>query len=225
MKNNCTACIFNSKAAALLNQESAGLLAANHLVVNFDKGDAIIKQGVFSTNVVFLRKGLIKLHIAGPYNEQIVRLVKAPTYLGLPTTIGEKINQYSVTALSDVEVCFIDIQVFENLLKENSQFANEIILELCRNEIDSFQRCANRTQKQARGNIAAFLLELADSIYNADEFSLPISQSEVGNLIDSSRESVSRVLSEFQSDKLIEMKGKQIQILNKASLELISKNG
>lgn len=225
MIHECKNCIFNIKSAEVLDDENFRLLDENHLVVQFKKGDSIIKQGTFSTNVVFLRKGLIKLHLKGPYHEQIVRLVKAPTYLGLPTTFGDKINQYSVTAVLDVEVCFIDVNIFENILKQNHNFSHEIILDLCRNELDSFRRCANRTQKQSRGNIAAFLLELSNQIFLSDEFTLPLSQMEVGNLVDTTRESVSRIFTEFDKDGIISIKGKTIQILNKNSLELISKNG
>ncbi len=46
------------------------MLENNHAVVKFRKGDSIIKQGVFSTNVIFLRKGLVKIHVTGPYREQ-----------------------------------------------------------------------------------------------------------------------------------------------------------
>lgn len=111
------------------------------------------------------------------------------------------------------------------LLKENEQFSYEIILELCKNELDSFHRCANRTQKQTRGNVADVLLEFANHIFESDTFVLPISQSEIGNLIDTSRESVSRMLSEFDKDELIKVTGKQIEIINKKSLELISQKG
>ena len=225
MIHNCNDCEFNQKAVSTLKNNSFEELNSNHAVVCFSKGDAIIKQGTFSTNVVFLRKGLVKLHIAGPHHEQIVRLVKAPSYLGLPTTFGDKINQYSVTSIANSEVCFIDINTFKKIIKENQDFSYEIILDLCKSELESFRRCANRTQKQNRGNIAAFLLELSDVIFESDEFTLPLSQSEIGNLVDTTRESVSRIFTEFDNDKLIELKGKNIQILNKNSLELISKNG
>ena len=86
-------------------------------LVKFRKGDSLIRQGTFSTNVAYLRSGLAKIHIAGPYHEQIVRIVKAPSYLGLPTTFGDKINQYSVTVIEAAEVCFIDIDTFRYLLK------------------------------------------------------------------------------------------------------------
>lgn len=209
----------------MLDESGFIQLSNNHAIVNFQKGDAIIKQGTFSTNVAFLRTGIVKLHLTGPYHEQIVRLVKAPSYLALPTTFGDKINQYSVTAVSEASVCFIDMNIFRNLLKENEQFSYEIILDLCRNELESFRRCANRTQRQTRGNIAGFILELANDIFIADEFILPLSQSEIGNLVDATRESVSRVLTEFDNDGLISLTSKTVKILNKGSLELVSKNG
>lgn len=225
MQNDCKNCPFNSKAASTLSDCSFDQLSENHLVLKFKKGDSIIKQGMYSTNVVFLRTGLAKIHLAGPYHEQIVKLVKAPTYLGLPTTFGDKINQYSVTAVSEVEVCFIDVEVFQTILNENRAFSHEIILELCRNELESFHRCANRTQKLLRGNMADALLEFSDKIFMSDTFTLPLSQVELANLVDTSRESVSRILTEFDKDGIIQLKGKEIQITNKKSLQLVSQNG
>ncbi len=225
MQNDCRHCPFNSKAAATLCDESFEQLTANHLVLGFKRGDTIIKQGMYSTNVVFLRTGIAKIHLAGPYHEQIVRVVKSPTYLGLPTTFGDKINQYSVTAISEAEVCFIDVNVFQKILDENHAFANEIIIDLCQNELESFRRCASRTQKLIRGNMADALLEFADRIFMSDTFVLPLSQSELASLVDTSRESVSRVLAEFDKDGIIKMSGKTIEILNKKSLKMVSQNG
>jgi len=225
MQNDCKNCPFNSKAATMLSDCSFNQLSENHLVLKFKKGDSIIKQGMYSTNVVFLRTGLAKIHLAGPYHEQIVKLIKAPTYLGLPTTFGDKINQYSVTAVLEAEVCFIDVSVFQTILKENREFSHEIILELCRNELESFHRCANRTQKLLRGNMADALLEFSDNIFMSDTFTLPLSQVELANLVDTSRESVSRILTEFDKDGIIQLKGKEIRITNKKSLQLVSQNG
>jgi len=225
MEKDCKQCPFNSKAASTLCDRSFEQLTENHLVLKFKKGDSIIRQGMYSTNVVFLRTGLAKIHLTGPYHEQIVRLVKSPTYLGLPTTFGDKINQYSVTAVTEVEVCFIDVSVFQTILNENRNFSNEIIIELCQNELESFRRCANRTQKLIRGNMADAILEFADKIFMSDSFTLPISQSELANLVDTSRESVSRVLTEFDKDGIIRLSGKKVEIINKKSLLMISQNG
>lgn len=225
MNNECKICSIKSRAASKLIDSEIEKLSSNCTLVKFQKGDPLIKQGTFSTNIAYLRRGLAKIHIEGPYHEQIVRIVKSPSYLGLPTTIGDKINQYSVTIIGDSEVCFINIDAFRELLRSNNDFAYEIVLELCRNELDAFCRCANRTQKQVRGKIADVLLEFSDKIYNSSVFTLPVTQEELGDLIDSSRESISRVLTEFDKDGIIKLTGKKIEILNKKSLLLISSKG
>ena len=201
------------------------VLSFNCALTTFRKGEILIKQGMLSTNVVYLRRGLVKLHITGPYGEQIVRIVKAPGYLGLPTTFGDKINQYSVTAIGVVEVCFVDISTFRDLLYTNPDFSYEIIIDICRNELEIYNRCVNRSQKQLRGKLADVILEMAGPIFNSESFTMPLSQEELGNLIDSSRESVSRVLAEFEKDGIINISGKRIEIKNRQSLLMLSAKG
>lgn len=225
MKNKCKICAIKSRATSKLSDQEIEELSYNCALVKFKKGDSLIKQGTFSTNVAYLRRGLAKIHITGPYREQIVRIVKAPSYMGLPTTFGDKINQYSVTVIEEAEVCFIDIGAFRRLLKSNFNFSYEIMLEVCRNELEVFNRCSNRTQKQIRGKIADVLLEFSNKIYESVSFRIPLNQEDLGNLVDSSRESVSRVFTEFDRDGLIKISGKKIEICNKKSLELISANG
>ncbi|HOO98280.1 MAG TPA: Crp/Fnr family transcriptional regulator [Bacteroidales bacterium] len=225
MKNECRLCKFKSGPATKLNDEEIEKLSLNCALVSVRKGDSVIRQGTFSTNVAYLRSGLAKIHIAGPYFEQIVRIVRAPSYLALPTTFGDKINQYSVTVIEPAEVCFIDINAFRYLLANNPEFSYEVLLEVCRNELDVYNRCANRTQKQIRGKIADVLLEMSERIYCSESFKLPVSQEEMGNLIDSSRESVSRVIAEFIKDGIIKMKGRSVEILRKDMMKIISTNG
>ncbi len=208
-----------------LKKTETEALSFNCALTSFRKGDVLIRQGMLSTNVVYLRSGLIKLHIEGPYGDQIVRIVKAPGYLGLPTTFGDKINQYSITAIDKVQACFIDITTFRNLLYSNPDFSYEIILDICRNELEIYNRCVNRSQKQLRGKIADVILEMSGPIYDSDSFTLPLSQEEIGNLIDSSRESVSRILAEFEKDNIISVSGKKIGIKNRESLLMISAKG
>ena len=65
---------------------------------------------------------------------------------------------------------------------------------------------------------------MADALWNSliksscPTFTIPLSQAELANRIDTSRESVSRVLSEFDKDGIIDVKGKQIEIVNKNHL-------
>ncbi len=225
MENKCQFCNYRSMAESKLSEDELNELSHNSLNVSFKRGDTIIRQGTYSTNVAYLKSGLVKIHINGPYHEHTVKIVKSSNYLGLPTTFGDKINQYSVTAVENSEVCFIDISFFRKMLAENHDFSSQIIVELCKGEIDSYQKCASRTQKQVRGKVADILIDFADNLYHSDSFTIQINQEDFGSLVDSSRESVSRVLSDFAKEEVIKISGKNVQILNKEMLYKISRLG
>ena len=223
--HKCKGCSFKSDAAKNLNDTEFEILENNSVQVNFKKGEIIIKQNALSLNVAYLRTGIVKLHLQGPTREKILRIVKAPAYIGIPTTFGDKINQFSVTAIEPATVCFIDSTLFTNFIYTNGKFAYEIIAELCRNELNDYQRSASQAQKQITGLVAETLLCLSDKIYESDNFNFPITRSEMGDLIGSSRESVSRVLTEFGNEKIIEINSNEIKILKKDLLKQISDKG
>jgi CRP/FNR family transcriptional regulator len=221
----CKFCSKRSPAAEHLKNEELEKLGHSCVEVSFQKGDIIFKQNALSSNIIYVREGLVKIHMAGPEREQILKIAKGPTYLGIPTTLGDKVNNYSATALTPVEVCFIDIQVFKDFISSNNEFAYEIIVSLCKNELNHFHRCVNQLQKQSAGRVAETLLFFADEIFESDEFDLPLSRHEFGDLTGNSRENVSRILSDLDKEGIINIKGKSITILNKGKLFSISKNG
>lgn len=221
----CKTCNKRSPAVKHLGDEELENLGHSCVKVFFKKGDIIFKQDALSSNIIYVRNGLVKLHISGPEREQILKISKGPTYLGIPTTFGDKINNYSATAISETNVCFIDINVFKKLLETNSNFSYEIIVDLCKNELQNFHRCVNRLQKHSQGRVAEALLFFADEIFENNKFELPLSRHEFGDLVSNSRESVSRILSNLDRDKIICLTGKEIEILDKELLLKISKKG
>ena len=221
----CKFCSKRSSAAEQLGTEELERLGHSCVDVSFSKGDIIFKQNALSSNIIYIRDGLVKVHITGPDREQILKIAKGPTYLGIPTTFGDKINHYSATALNETEVCFIDIRTFKDFIATNSDFAYEIIVDLCKNELDHFHRCINQLQKQSPGRIAEALLFFANEIFEKDKFVLPLTRHEFGDLTGNSRENVSRILADFNNEGLIRIKGKDIEIGNKNLLMQISKNG
>lgn len=225
MESRCFACQHKSKAVCKLSKLDSEELSQGSISVSFKKGDYIIRQGLFTSNIAFLKIGLVKTQIEGPYFTQMINITKPGNYLGLPTTLGDKLNSYSVVAVEDSEVCFTDRSTFKKLLSKNPDFSFQIILDLCKSELKSYDNCIRRTQKQIRGKVADVILDFANNIYKSDKFILNINQEEMGNLIDASRESISRVLNEFAKEEVINISGKKLEILNKDHLKLISLKG
>jgi len=224
-KTPCRDCNFMSTAAAILDENELSLLENSCAQVEFEKGEVIFKQDAFSSNIIYIKSGLIKIHLKGIHRDQIIKLAKGPTYLGLPTTFADKINQYSATAIENTVACFIDIDAFKQIIYKNGMFAYEIIINLCKEELDNFHKCVDHKQKQVHGRVADTLLHVSKVIFDSDEFVFPLNRNEFGDLICTSRESISRILVEFHEDKIIHLKGKNIKILDRDRLKYISRNG
>jgi len=221
----CENCLFKSHAAKFLNIKQIGELEQNCALADLKKGDIIFKQGIFSSNIVYIKQGIVKLFVEGPYNEQILKIAKGPSYLGIPTTLAEKYNRYSAMAIDNVSACFIDVATFKTFIQENGKFAYEVIIELCRNEINLLNKCVSRAQKNARGRIADAILFLYNEIFESKTFNIPLTRQELGNYVDTTRESVSRILTEFTTDKIIDLDGKKLTILDFEKLKLVSQRG
>jgi len=224
-RNSCKVCTLKSKAVKNLEYAGLDLLGESCVQAVFEKGETIFKQGALSSNIIYLQTGLVKLTIKGPHRVQILRLKKAPSYLGLPTTMGDKINNYSAVALEKTSACFIDINTFKELLKQNPAFSYEIMLELCRNELEQFERCVKLVQNQIFGRLAANLILLSDDIYGSLEYDLPLNRNELADLVCTSRETVSRLMTDLTKENIITVEGKHIRILDYDRLKTISEKG
>ncbi len=222
---SCSTCLLKSKAAENLEDAELNILGQSCVEVVFQKGETIFKQSALSSNIIYLQSGMVKLIMAGPQRTQILRIKKAPCYLGLPTTMGDKVNHYSAVAVEPTTACFIDIVAFKQLLRLNTDFSYEITIELCKNELEQFHRCVKLVQSHVFGRMAGNLLYFANEIYRSDEYDLPLSRNELADLAYTSRETVSRLLSDLAKEQVIKIQGKHIQIINKTMLQKISEKG
>lgn len=221
----CKFCSMKSSASEKLTHPELEEMGNNCARVQFEAGDIIVKEGALSTNLAYIQTGLVKIHVKGPVREKIMKIVKAPAYLCLPSSFGDKINSFSATAIESTNVCFIDITTFKNFIYSNGDFAYQIILDMSKGELKNFHNLIYNVQKQNMGRVANAILFFAKEIYLSSSFDLPVSRQELADLTSITRESVSRILSDFHREKILEIKGHKISVLNEHLLKQISENG
>jgi CRP/FNR family transcriptional regulator len=221
----CRFCTFKSPAAESLSLNELQALENNCAQIIFKKGEVIFREGTLATNIAYLKTGLVKIHMQGPSGDKILRLMKSPAYLGLPTTFGDKVNHYSATSLSEAQICFISLDTFREFIFNNGKFAYEIILDLCRNELNDYRRYTNLSQKQLPGRLAEILLCMSHEVCKSGRYELPLTISELADFISTSRESVSRQLSEFNKESIISINRREVTILREDVLQKISMKG
>jgi CRP/FNR family transcriptional regulator len=224
-KTNCETCRFKSCAVEVLEDDELMILQTNCSGAVFQHNEPIFREGTPHSGVSYVKSGLIKIHKNGPSKDQILKIIKPPQYIGIPTVLGNKVNQYTATALDTSHICFIATDIFRKLILLNGKFANEIINNLCQDELSFFDRTINQSQKQIHGRVADALLFLSNDIFGSDSFQMPLNGNDLGDFVHARRESVARSLAKFKNDGLISVKGKTYLLLNKVMLERISKSG
>jgi len=225
IKTNCIDCKCKSGPFLCLQKDEMLLVDKNRTELTYRKGEILCKQGTFISSLIFVKKGFVKVFLENGDDPTILSVVKAGSFIGLQSLYGENIFHYSAEAMTDTEICLTDINTFRKLILENSKFAKEIIVILNQDLLKSYNRLFSLTQKHINGRFAEILLFMSDTLYEANPFKLTISRKDMAELISTSPESVSRLMSEFKDQKIIKAKGHLIEILDRQRLETISKRG
>lgn len=192
-----------------------------HLEMRYSKGESIFKQGTIAPHIIFLREGIVKTFLEHNDRRQTLCLVKKG-FVGLESMYNDKYFQYSVSALTDVSVCLIELESFKKAISENAWLGVKVIEAINIRTMHLYERVITLTQKQAAGRVADILLCFAERIFERNEFDIPCSRKEFAEMATLSPESLSRVLKDFKDEELISFEGKEIRILDLKRLEMIS---
>jgi len=223
----CRNCIIKSSAVSVLDYTELGILESGCFQTNFKKGELIFKEGTPSKHIVYIREGFVKLSkTIMPEKEYIFSILKKGAYIGIQNlTKSDSTNYFSAYAMSDTLVCFLDIEYFNKLIKSNGEFASQVISYIIADEMDNFDRFMNNVQLQLPGRLANILLYFSKQVFGQNPFQLNITKSELAALIGTSRESVTRLLKDFQDDEIISVDKNTIYISNELQLVEIKKKG
>ncbi|MCK3683549.1 Crp/Fnr family transcriptional regulator [Maribellus sp. YY47] len=223
----CLNCNIKSNMVSILNEEELCELGRGCLQTEFKKGELIFKEGTPAHHVVYIREGFVKLSKKGIGDKDyILSIHKEGAYLAL-NNLNKRSRQNSVsaTAITPSKVCFIDAEVFGLLLKKNGQFASEVIQYIVNDEMNYFERLVNNIQQQVPGRLANSLFYFKNQVYGENPFNLNITKQELAALIGTSRESVARLLKEFQDAGIIRVEKSKVTIVDEKKLEEIQRKG
>jgi CRP/FNR family transcriptional regulator len=134
--------------------------------------------------------------------------------------IGTDHHAADVVALEDSEVCVIPYARIEEA-GLSRQLSKVMSRELVRDQGVMMLLGTMRAEER----LAAFLLNLSQRFlargYSANEFHLRMTRDEIGSYLGLSLETVSRLFSRFQADRLISVQQKHIRILDTAGLRAV----
>jgi CRP/FNR family transcriptional regulator len=210
----------------LLNEEELAIINKDRYSVTYKKDELILKQGISATHIISLIDGMAKVYIEGLNNRNLLlRILKPWTLIDETGLETKEKNQFSITAITDCKVCFIDAKNFSQVLAENSKFACEVIRHRSRHAIFCLDRMVSLTQKQMLGRMADGLIYLSRNVYDSDTIVLDLSRQDIADLTSMSKDSAIRMLKELEKDGIIDLKGNSLHILKETALEQIAARG
>ena len=200
-----------------LTEAEYSLVKKNSVEISFKKGEIISKQGAFATHLMFLKTGLVKLFIEGSTN-LILNIFPKEKLIGVSSLFGGAIFKYSVSALEDSVLYFIDVNTVKQILTENINFSNSLLKRSNKISLYTYVRIYNLTQKQLTGKLASILIYLSKEVFHNKKIN-SLTRKDLAEFAGMSVMSAIRVLNSFKKEKIIKENNGTIEIIDFELLE------
>jgi CRP/FNR family transcriptional regulator len=189
------------------------------------RGADLYRAGEPLAALFAIRSGFMKscvLHDDG--REQVAGFHMAGDLLGLDA-IGGGTHTCDTVALEDSEVCEIPFPHLEQLSRELPSLQQQLHRIMSREIVRDYGVMLLLGSMSAEERLAAFLLNLSQRFttrgYSPSEFRLRMTREEIGSYLGLKLETVSRAFSGFQDRRLIDVRQKQVRILDFPGLKAV----
>jgi CRP/FNR family transcriptional regulator, anaerobic regulatory protein len=227
---DCSQCIVRNQAicAGLTPDELhvLGRLGRNQVL---QRGQTVVWEGDEALIVANAIRGVLKVSMGmADGREQIVGLVFPSDFIGRP--FGKE-SPYSVTALTEAELCIFTRTAFDSFAREHPDLEHRLL----QRTLDELDRAREWMlllgKKAANERIATLLLEMSSRLSESgcahsgllDSFELPLDRQQIGDVLGLTIETVSRQLSRLKGEGLISLPDRRsVVIQDRARLQHIA---
>ncbi len=192
---------------------------------SYKKGNVIISEGEKSENVFIIKSGKVKIFKTSNDGREIILDIKGKSKIFAEVTLFDNgLNPATVVAIENCIVLSISNDDLEVIIRENPDMALNIIKVMSRRLKEAQSRVKNMAINDTYVRTAQTLLKLIDK-YGVEtengviELTLNITREELAGLVGTSRETVSRAISQFSKEKALKIEGRRIIILDKSKLK------
>lgn len=202
----------------LSETEMKQLEALTSLKRFYRRGEYLYRSGARFQSLYAIHTGFFKnqvLHQDG--REQVTGFRMAGEIIGLDAISSDK-HTCDAIALEDSEVCELPFNRLEELSREVPALQRHLHKIMSREIVRDHGIMLLLGSMRAEERLAAFLLNLSQRFaargYSPQAFQLRMTRHEIGSYLGLKLETVSRTLSGFQSEGLISIKARAVEILD-----------
>ena len=226
---DCAACIVRNRA--ICASLDAGELAALGKMGRRQKvraGQTLLWEGDGAPVVANVLDGVLKLVVStADGREQIVGVVFPSDFIGRP--FGKE-SPYSVTAMTDAEVCIFNRNSFDEFAGSHPDLQQKLL----RRTLDELDRARHWImllgRKSASEKVASFLLEMSERLSGQacqsgarNGFELPFGRQQIADILGLTIETTSRQLTKMRADGVVDLPSRREIVINdRAAIEVIA---
>jgi DNA-binding response OmpR family regulator len=210
---------FIKDAKQILNINDLG---KDKKVRQYKKKSEIFSEGDTPSSVFFVKSGNVKAFKAHQDGKELItNLYNENDFFGFEPVLENSEYKESAIAMQDSEVILIPKADFLSLLHSHPDVSASFIALLCKKVEEKENQLLNLAYSSIRQRTAEALLK--SLTMKDDKGQITLSREDLARMVGTASESVIRVLSEFKDEKLIEVDGGRIKIVQPAKLEKVVK--
>ena len=223
---SCDSCTIRTHSLFRhLEDQELQEIMLNKITETYKRGSIVYQEGNRMKGFYCVQSGIIKIYQTGfDGKEQIIRFAKPGDIIGYRSVVSNEPACTTTEVIEESVLCHIPTDILLKLVKNNGNFAVELMKLTCKELGEANSYITDIAQKTVRERLAEILIHLDDEFGEDSQGVLKISltREELSNIVGTATESIIRLLSEFKSRNYIEINGRKIKILDKPGLKYIA---
>ncbi|MBI4682627.1 MAG: Crp/Fnr family transcriptional regulator [Nitrospirae bacterium] len=185
----------------------------------FLRGENIFTEGSRSTGFYIIVKGRVKVFkLSAEGKEQILHIVGAKELLGAVSAFAGNPYPAFADAMEKTKALFFPQNDFLELIRKEPSVVMNMMANLAM-RLQHFTRMIDDLSlKEVPGRLAAYLLYMCEQNGCSDSVEIDISKGQLASLLGTIPETLSRILRKLSDNRVLEVKGKKIRLMNKKAL-------
>lgn len=192
----------------------------------YDKGRFIFSEGDAGNGFYVVAAGKVKIYKVSPEGkEQILHIYGPGNPFGeVPVFSGDNFPANAEVLLKS-HLLFFPRTAFVKLIAQNPSLCMNMLAVLSMRLREFTLQIESLSLKEVPGRLAAYLIYLAAEQQNEGAVTLAISKGQLASLLGTIPETLSRIFAKMNAQGLIQVHGKQIDILDPQGLDELAQHG
>jgi CRP/FNR family transcriptional regulator, anaerobic regulatory protein len=187
------------------------------------KGDYLFRQGKRFKSIYVVRSGSLKTYAPGINGKEQIMGIHLPGELLGFDALSEGRYNSSAKALEISNLCELPFDKVEKLSHKLPSLQHQLLSLMSKEVSNEYQTILFLGKKTAEERLATYILSLSQRFkkrgFSPYEFHLSMSRGDIANYLNLAVETVSRMFTHFQKDKVILCDKKKVSILDMDKLE------